>query len=593
MDETPQWVSLSLDPGTAEFLGLPPRLQVPLSALQSIEEGLSVSRLAQALNQAVERHPALADDTDVRHFLSRSDHLERLENYLRVGNLTFAGQVAKELHDKNPDDPLALSTLGRVALLEERFEEAADRLQRALKEAPSHAPTRLEYALALAGRGHTAEALSRIKELEAHRAVGLLAKVWRWELERANLVELGSRLEFLRRILQQRNNSASEAGELEQRFPKNPEARYLVAVHPSWKEEPEAGRIAALKSVLRDTPEHTRARVLLAQLLRRAGDPQEAMRILKEAPHPTEPPIAASVGSAWEHLGHPEKAREAYRAVFESNLETLSHEALIQAGQGLLRVGGAEENRMLLEDAIRARPQDSLPRQILARLEELGGHPEAAERRLREAQRECGQTPGLAYALGDFLRRAGRDAEALGIFKALVNREPSLPWGYRGLGDMALKEKPQKAVEHYAQALTLDPDTPIPGHDYLQGVAALRVGKFDEANAWLARAVAGEPDNARYWGDFGATHYYCGRVSAAVEATERAAALDPENPGFAHNLHQYYGEQFRAAPLRHWRAWFTARKYKRRAGKLARRTQAWKKDLWGGSDSVGSSPGVD
>ena len=102
---------------------------------------------------------------------------------------------------------------------------------------------------------------------------------------------------------------------------------------------------------------------------------------------------------------------------------------------------------------------------------------------LRRAQKECGQTPGLAYALGDFLRRSERQSEALGIFKMLVNQEPQTPWGFRGLGDIALAENAQQAVEHYSKAIAIEPDTPIPGYDYLQGVAALRAGQFQKAEA--------------------------------------------------------------------------------------------------------------
>ena len=133
------------------------------------------------------------------------------------------------------------------------------------------------------------------------------------------------------------------------------------------------------------------------------------------------------------------------------------------------------------------------------------------------------------------------------------------------------------ALEHYGRALERDPWTPIPACDYVRGVAALRNGDPVEAARWLSRAVAGEPDNARYWCDLGAARFHTGGIAAAIQAGSRAAALEPGHPGFAHNLAAYHRARFRANPLRGWMSCGKWLLWRRRAARW--RGKDWEKDL--------------
>jgi tetratricopeptide (TPR) repeat protein len=183
----------------------------------------------------------------------------------------------------------------------------------------------------------------------------------------------------------------------------------------------------------------------------------------------------------------------------------------------------------------------------------------------------------VQYALGDLLRRRGRRVEAEGLFKVLARRHGHSPWGHRGLGDLQVEEQPVRAVEHYAEAVRLDPATPIPGYDYLLGVAALRAGDLSTARTRLQRAVAAEPDNARYWCDLGAVAFYEGQLEAAIRFTRRSLEREPGHPGFLHNLATYERAGFRKRPWdlgALWRSW--------RLGRRARQgaAQGWRKDLW-------------
>src|SRR5579875_3820802 len=55
----------------------------------------------------------------------------------------------------------------------------------------------------------------------------------------------------------------------------------------------------------------------------------------------------------------------------------------------------------------------------------------------------------------------------------------------------------------------------------------LDVRRFDEASALLARVVTAEPESARAWCLMARAHLGAGRYAEAVEAANRAVALDP------------------------------------------------------------------
>jgi tetratricopeptide (TPR) repeat protein len=55
----------------------------------------------------------------------------------------------------------------------------------------------------------------------------------------------------------------------------------------------------------------------------------------------------------------------------------------------------------------------------------------------------------------------------------------------------------------------------------------LDLGRYDEASALLARVVSAEPGSSRAWCLFARAHLGADRYAAAVEAANRAAAIDP------------------------------------------------------------------
>jgi tetratricopeptide (TPR) repeat protein len=588
-DREPMLMTVELNPGTAAFFGLPSRLILPADGETPLPDGdqprASLPAIARGLEVSVERGTEMASSAEVHRFLRRWPQIANLDRYLRRGSTSFVREVARSLLQEDPHDPPPLSALALLEGQEGNWDLALDLLARAPDEAGSHPPLRLQYALSLAGAGRREEAVDHLDALAQRSRIQSLARFWRYEVREGDPVTLSRRLaEAMRSISPAGEGEAAEEewNRLEEGFPDNPEVLFYRALHrdPSGEEESES----LLRRVVEADPDHEPAVTALASRLARSGRPKEGLLVVDEAltraPH--QPSYHAVRGQILEQVGDPESALESYRAVFAGPLSHVPAHAFLTGGPGILRLGSPREARTLLEETIEARPGDPLPFQLLARMDEAEEHPEAAERRLREAQRVCGPVPSLQYALGDFLRRRGRRVEAEGLFRALVHRHPRSVWGHRGLGDLVVEEQPARAMEHYLEAIRCNPSLPLPGYDYLRGVAALRAGDPSQARRWLERCVAIEPDNARYWCDLGASYFYTGDIDRAISATERALRLRPGHPGFLHNLAAYHEARFRGKPWKHWSSLWSAFRLRRQVRRASQ--DGWRRDLWGGPE---------
>jgi predicted Zn-dependent protease len=583
----PRWLSLRLDPGAASFFGLPEELHLleteNASVLEDATGTVFLERLAVALEGAAAAGAPVAGDPGVMRFLRRWRRYADLDRYLRVGNAPFARAVARALLGEDPGDPPPLTALAGLAIDEDRWEEGARLLALALERAPDHTLVRLQHAIALAGAGRVEESLESLDRLTRSRLQSP-ARFWSYEIAHGDRESLRDRLRgVFSRLSAPADDRPAFDGEDSRAAPGNPELLYLRALRGGDGMTP-GEREDILGRALEAEPGHVPARVLLVRLLRETGRAEEALvradRGLAARPFASE--LHAVRGQVLEQLGRRDEATAAYRASLDGPLALVPPAAFLAAGSGLLRLGETAAARRLLEDATEARPGDPLPPQLLAALDEATEGKDAAERRLREAIRGVGRHPVLEYALGDLLRRQGRRVEAEGIMKVLVRRHPGSPWGHRGLGDLALSRSPHVALQHYAEALRLDPLFPIPGYDYLRGVFALRAGDPKGAREALEKAAAGDPGSARTWCDLGAACFMEGKIDRALAATERALALEPGHPGFLHNLATYHAARFRRLPWRYplsaWKAWTLGRRSRGKGD------ATWRRDLWTPSD---------
>lgn len=95
-------------------------------------------------------------------------------------------------------------------------------------------------------------------------------------------------------------------------------------------------------------------------------------------------------------------------------------------------------------------------------------------------------------ALGFRLYEQGKTRDAETIFRGLTTMDPKNPYGYAGLGAIALRDdKLVEAVNHLTRATELNPKDPTVYSNL--GEALLRQAKFDQAAAAFDKALKLDP----------------------------------------------------------------------------------------------------
>ncbi len=84
----------------------------------------------------------------------------------------------------------------------------------------------------------------------------------------------------------------------------------------------------------------------------------------------------------------------------------------------------------------------------------------------------------------------------------------------------------QEAIEHYTEAIQLDPDY---AKAYLnRGYAYDGLGQHQRAIEDFDKAIQLEPDDAVAYNNRGAAYYYLGQYQRAIEDYDKAIQLDPD-----------------------------------------------------------------
>jgi predicted TPR repeat methyltransferase len=142
---------------------------------------------------------------------------------------------------------------------------------------------------------------------------------------------------------------------------------------------------------------------------------------------------------------------------------------------------------------------------------------------------------------GHCLRRLGRAGEALPIFARVVQADPQLLEGWRGLAKVqSVLGQLQPALRSRQRALELAP------HDrevvLEHAIALLWLGQVAEAAQRLAALAQGEAGDAQAWAWLGRARLKLGDLAGAREAFEQASAHDPADAEIAHTLASIRGE---------------------------------------------------
>ena len=200
-------------------------------------------------------------------------------------------------------------------------------------------------------------------------------------------------------------------------------------------------------------------------------------------------PAALGLGRSMDELKDRTQARVAYGRAIE--IDPASAEARNDFGVFLYHSDETERAIEELIEAVRLANSRAVFHENLARAYRKKGM-------RREAERE----------LADAARLAPNDLSV---------------WTTLGLLRMEQK-RPDDAATAYASAFNLDPKSEEAAAGL--SVALMEAGKLQEAEAALTRALEGRPDSALLWNNLGVARTRRGAFAPAVEAFQKALAID-------------------------------------------------------------------
>jgi Flp pilus assembly protein TadD len=137
--------------------------------------------------------------------------------------------------------------------------------------------------------------------------------------------------------------------------------------------------------------------------------------------------------------------------------------------------------------------------------------------------------------LGEALRAAGRDEEALAPYRRALELRPGVARTHARLGDLyARLGRLEPAAAEYREALRLDPGDARSALNL--GLAQLARGELAQAAGSFERALARDPEDARALSGLGVVRQRQGDLLGARRHLERALALRPRSARVHNNL---------------------------------------------------------
>lgn len=499
--------------------------------------------------------------------------IQSLERYLAIGNAAMARHLAEKLVAAHPRRAAGHFGIGRAALLEGRWEAAVGSFRAALQHSPGSMGIQSELVLALAASGAVVEALAALAGMNGSSEARSFRRLFQPGLKSgdpvawlARALQLGrfqssgidgpdspARMTALSElidiypmdapILELTARAALEAGQVElaktladrsTRLDRQASDGWLVLSEIALRSHdyPEAERTAGM--ALNMEPDSRLALMAMARTLNKDNRPAHAARLLRPA------------CDQW-----PE----------DRSLRSLLAGSLIQSGD---RNGAQAE----LEAIVVRWPGDPLGWFHLGRVAEANGDLDrawtafATARGLTNRFDEAREAAALLM-----VRRGDPDAGRLDLL-AMTDEYPDSPYGWRGLGDLELAERPTEAARCYAEALARRPGLELAGAEHLAGLTELKGCRYPEAARHFEFAVRLDPRRHESWCCLGVALHESGRQDESLHAMREAARIAPEQAGYHGNLATFYRAAFRRNPLRHWRLHGMARQSLRRSAEL-------------------------
>lgn len=436
------------------------------------------------------------DDT----FVGASIRLARVEAVAR--RYADAHRVIDAALAREPKNPDALVTLGKLYLAEDNTINALTTLQRAVEANPRLIDAQLALAETYALRGSAKEAAAAFNEVLT--------------LDGGNA---GARLGLAR--LQINNGNPAEA-------------------------------VPLMLKVVAEQPKNLDARLLLLHGLIAVGDLPQATTQLNALMQlaPDSATVQTAAGMLATATQDSEGARRAYARALEANPR--SYQAL--AGLLTAEMSGKQfgSAKALIEKQLALMPNDPNVLLMAAQTYNAMGDASATERALKKTVEVDPQSLQAYAMLGKMYYQQGRLDLARRELETFVNRAPESVPGNTMLGTvLELQGRKDAAKQRYSKALQIDPRAAVAANN-LAWINANTNGNLDVALQLAQTAKSQLPNRHEVDDTLGWIYYKKGLSSLAIEALNASTTRQPDNPSYNYHLALAYhqnGDKERARML--------------------------------------------
>ena len=461
--------------------------------------------------------------------------------YAMTGKLAAAEEYVGRALKVDPNDGSALVVLAGVQLSSGRREEAERTFQRA-SAVPKYKSV---YAVYLLENGKMSQGIAELEKLvaadpddvglrtrlqsayesagEYSQAEGLLAKELRTKPNDPNILYQRGELYL---TMGRYADAQADTNTLLQRYPKSPDAHYLMA---RVFRETGAGlkRTNELQEAVRYGPELLQARLELAQELIDSGAPQSAMAILDEAPQGQHKLAPFILERNWVLLAM-RNFTALSNGIAEVSAAGKNPEALLQSGMMQLELQKPNAAQPVLEEALRADPEDLRIVRALFRCYLAAKQIPTGSATFRQYAAERPKSPWAQEALGEWYAAIGNTADARKAFDAAIALNPKFRPAYMMLVQLDLKEgNPAAAREKLVRILAIY-DTDSESHHLLAGLEYAS-GNTASALAQYKRAVELDPSNVDDLNDLAYVLLLSGHADEAMTYAQTAKEKAPDN----------------------------------------------------------------
>jgi len=431
------------------------------------------------LEGALEEAP---DSREIRQLLA-----EVLEE---AGEADKAVEVFRPVTDSNPGNPYGQYRLGTLLNAAGEFKEAQEHLQTALQADPGNVRVLLALGQSLLGTGDNRQAEDIYRRALDRDASSLEARFFLGRIAQAR-AEDDRALKLYSQILTQtaEKQSAQDRAFFGLASFQTALIQYLNADYPQ--------ALSSVKNAIEVAREpSTDLYGLLIRIHIDSGNPAQAQQELSQA------------------LG-----------VLPGNLELLALDGEIRLREGD-RTAARNRFREMLKSSGSSEEAYLLILQACSRAEANKEGVSWA----RQGVDAHHDSEALEFQQAALLERAGDFRESEKAFQALLQQSPNNAEALNYLGYMLADRgvKLEEALGLIQRALAIQPDNPA----FLDsmGWALYRLGKAEQAEPYLVRAVQGSRDDATVLEHLGDVQAKLGKRADALKAYRKALEQDPEHP---------------------------------------------------------------